>query len=64
MNVFLERQNKRISLKFTGTVSELLNQIEVNPEAVLVVRDNELLTADRDVSDSDEIQLLSVISGG
>ncbi len=64
MKVFIERQKKNIELKFCGTVSELLDEIKMNPEAVLVVRSGELLTSDRDVTDSDEIKLLSVISGG
>ncbi|MEK6968019.1 MAG: MoaD/ThiS family protein [Nanoarchaeota archaeon] len=64
MKVHIERQNKNIEVKFSGSVKDLLEKISVNPEAVLVVRDSELLTLDRDVSDNDEIKLLSVISGG
>jgi len=64
MKVFIERKNKHIDVKFSGNVSELLEKIEVNPETVLVVRENELLTPDRKVTDKDEIKLLSVISGG
>ncbi|TAL56042.1 MAG: thiamine biosynthesis protein ThiS [Nanoarchaeota archaeon] len=64
MKVFIERQNKNLNLKFSGTVSELLEEIKVNMEAVLVVRNDELLTSDIKINDSDEIKLLSVISGG
>jgi len=64
MKVFIEKQNKNMELKFSGTVKELLEKISVNPEAVLVVRQKELLTLDRDVDNKDELRLLSVISGG
>ena len=64
MKVFIEKQNKNMELKFSGTVKELLEKISVNPETILVVRDKELLTLDRDVDDKDEVRLLSVISGG
>ncbi len=64
MKVFIEKQNKTITLHFNGTVRELLTKISVNPEVVLVVRDGELLTLDREVTDKDEIKLLSVVSGG
>lgn len=64
MKVFLERQSKHVSLNFSGTVSELLSELKVNPETVLAVRDGELLTLDAKLSSADELQLLSVISGG
>ena len=64
MKVFIERKNKQIEVKFSGKVSDLLEKIEINPETVLVVRKNEMLTPDRNVKDEDEIKLLSVISGG
>ena len=64
MKVFIEKQNKNMELKFSGTVKELLEKISVNPETILVVRDKELLTLYRDVDDKDEVRLLSVISGG
>lgn len=64
MKVYIERKNKQIEVVFSGKVADLLDKIEVNPETVLVVRNNEMLTADRKVNDKDEIKLLSVISGG
>lgn len=64
MKVFIERQKKNLNLKFSGMVCELLEEIKVNPETVLVVRNDELLTSDMKINNSDEIKLLSVISGG
>lgn len=64
MNIFVERTGKQHVLEFAGTVSELLEQLQVNPETVLVSRDGQLLVVSDEVSPRDTIQILSVISGG
>ncbi|MBI2664799.1 MoaD/ThiS family protein [Candidatus Woesearchaeota archaeon] len=64
MQVFIESQSKNRKLSFSGTVSQLLEKLKVNPETVIVAKNNELVTEDELLEDSDEIKLLSVISGG
>jgi len=64
MNVFLEREEKNITITFEGTVESLLAKLNINAETVLVVRDDKLLTSDRKVGGNDEVKILSVISGG
>lgn len=64
MKIFVEKQNKELEHKFSGTAQELLTSLGINPEAVLVVKNNELVTLDETLSDSDRIKILSVISGG
>jgi len=64
MNIFVERTGKQHALEFTGTVSELLEQLKVNPETVLVSRDGQLLVVSDKVSPQDTLQILSVVSGG
>ncbi len=64
MNVFIERDSSTKKLKFSGTVSQLLQKLELNPTAVLVARNNALVTEDDSLNDKDEIKILSVISGG
>ena len=64
MKLFLEQQNQNKEIRFTGTVGGLLKHIAVNPETVLVSRGDELLTESDQVSDTDSIKLLSVVSGG
>ncbi len=64
MKVFIERANRWKELSFEGTVAELLEKLELNPEAVLVARNNELVTAGEIVFQADEIKILSVVSGG
>ena len=64
MKIFIERENSKKNLKFNGTVSKLLKQLKLNPSAVLVARNNILITEDDALSDKDNIKILSVISGG
>ena len=64
MEIFIESENKKKSIRFSGSVSQLLLQLKINPETVIVARNNELVTEDEKLADSDEVKLLSVISGG
>lgn len=64
MNIYIEKKNKTISMKFKGSVKELLQKLKINPETVLVARNNELVTEDTILNNSDNIKILSVISGG
>ena len=64
MHVFIERTKEKKNLTFKGTVAQLLAQLKVNPETVLVSRNNELLTDTDNVTSEDKIEILSVVSGG
>ena len=44
-----------------GTV---LDELGVNPDTVLVIRDGELVTRETRLDDADEIEVRPVISGG
>ncbi len=64
MKIFIEKNNKSINLRFNGTVAQLLKKLKINPETVLIVKNNVLITKDIKLTDKDNIKLLSVISGG
>lgn len=64
MKVRIEREDKEISLKFEGTVNELLKQLNIIPETVLVVKNNDLLLKGDKIKNKDKIEILSVFSGG
>ena len=66
MKIFIERQNKHrtLSIEKKISVAAVLVKLKINPEEVLVVRDDSVLTDDVLVSPTDELKLLSVISGG
>ncbi|MBS3103897.1 MoaD/ThiS family protein [Candidatus Woesearchaeota archaeon] len=53
-----------MKIEFTGDVKGLLEKLKINPETVIVVRDDELLTDDVVLKNNDKIKVLSVISGG
>ena len=64
MKVEIEREGKMKELSFSGSVKELLLKLEINPETVIVARDNELLLEDEEVGGDDTVKILSVVSGG
>ena len=64
MKVFIEKENKRIEKSFNGKAKDLIKEVGVNPETVIIVKNNELITEEDSIEDSDEIKLLSVVSGG
>ena len=65
ISVLNEREHTTKNIIFTGkTVFDLLKQLEINPEVVIVVRNNEVITEYEILNDQDKIELLSVVSGG
>jgi len=64
MHVFIEKENKKLTLKFSSTVKVLLKKLKINPESVIVSRNNELVTEEVVLKDSDTIKIMSVVSGG
>jgi sulfur carrier protein ThiS len=64
MNIFIEKEKNNIIIKFNGSVKKLLKSLDINPEVVLVVRNNALLADNDSLSDKDDIKILSVVSGG
>ncbi len=65
INVCNEREQTNTKVEFAGkTARDLLNQLKLNPEAFIIVRNSEVITEDELLQESDLIELLSVISGG
>lgn len=64
--VLIEKDNNSTkNINFTGSsVHDLLRQLEINPETVLVTRNDEVITEDVSLKDNDKVEILSVISGG
>ena len=46
------------------TARDAIKKVGLDPEAVLVVRNGELVTDDVILSDEDEVKLIAVVSGG
>ena len=63
VKVFIEKTNQTKNVK-AQTIRELLQKLSINPEEVLTIKNNELVTLETKISEKDSIKLLSVISGG
>ena len=63
VKVFIEKENKTKNVK-AQTMKELLQKLNINPEEVLTIKNNELVTLETKITEKDAIKLLSVISGG
>ena len=65
ITVLNEREHDTTKIDLQGkTVFDLLQQLKINPEVVIVVRNTEVITEDEILNDNDMIELLSVVSGG
>ena len=63
VNVFIERENK-VKKVNAGNPKEVMRILNINPETVLIVKNNELVMDEESLDDNDNLRLLSVISGG
>lgn len=64
MRVKLRNPDRVVDVSGPKTVAALLAELQIVPEAVLVIRDATLLTRDEAVTDSDELEVRPVLSGG
>lgn len=64
MKVRLHNPRRDLEIEGPITIINLLNKLDLNREAVLVVRDGELVPGDENLSDTDSIEIRPVISGG
>jgi sulfur carrier protein ThiS len=64
MKVKLRNPDRVVEVSGPSTVAGLLDELQIVPEAVLVIRDATLLTRDEQVADDDEIEVRPVLSGG
>lgn len=64
MKVILRREKEIREIKGDHKVSEILKILNLNPETVIIVKGEEILTPDKIVKDDEEIEIIPVISGG
>ena len=59
-------RNPRREVEVAGNrrVKDVLRDLQILPETVLVIRGDELITADQMVAEADTIELRPVMSGG
>lgn len=64
MKVHLTNPTKALDIPGPMRVKQLLEHLQLTPEAYLVIRGDELVTEDEKLNDADSIEIRSVISGG
>jgi len=64
MKVKLRNPDRMVEVSGPKTVSALLAELDIVPEAVLVIREATLLTRDEAVTETDELEVRPVLSGG
>jgi sulfur carrier protein len=63
VKVFIEKTNDILEVQ-AKNISELVKMLDLNPETVLISKNNELIAENLQLEENDEIKFLSVISGG
>jgi sulfur carrier protein len=64
MKVVLRNPRREVEVPGPLTVAALLDRLELNPESVLVIQGDTLVTRDARLADADVIEIRPVVSGG
>jgi sulfur carrier protein len=64
MRVILRNPRREIQVAGNRRVKDVLRELDIVPESVLVIRGNDLVTADHVIKDDETIELRPVMSGG
>jgi len=60
----LRNPNREVEMPAPVRVSKLLEHLGINPETVLVIRNDTLVTHDERLDEPDVVEIRPVISGG
>ncbi|MBS3171732.1 MoaD/ThiS family protein [Candidatus Woesearchaeota archaeon] len=63
ITVFIIRTKETKELEIKD-FNDLFSKLNINPEASLVIRNNELITDKTKLNNNDQLRILPVISGG
>jgi sulfur carrier protein ThiS len=64
VKVKLRNPDREVDLPGGRVIREVLDELGVNPDTVLVIRDGELVTRHDHAAEGDELEVRPVISGG
>ena len=64
MKIYIQKTQKKKEMNFKGSVLKLLQNLKINPETVIVTANGTLVTEEDKLKDSDDVEILQVVSGG
>ncbi len=64
MRVVLRHPERQHDIRGPKLAAQLLRELQLLPEAFLVIRGDELVTEDEILQDTDSVEIRPVISGG
>ena len=64
MKIFLSHPTREVEIKGPKRVTDIFRELNLIPEAFLVIRNDTLMTEDEMLGDGDVIEVRPVISGG
>jgi sulfur carrier protein len=64
VRVLLRNPRRELDMPGPLTVAVLLERLELNPESVLVICGDTLVTRDQRLADADTVEIRPVMSGG
>jgi len=67
IEIKLYPENKTTALDFkveNATVMDVLSRLNIKPDTVVVIKDNDPIPIDEDVNDGDKLKIIKVASGG
>ena len=64
MKVRLRNPDRELEVDAPRRVRDLLADLDIDPDTVLVIRNKELITREERLTETDEIEVRPVISGG
>ena len=64
MKIHLSHPTRNVELQGPKRVADIFKELQLIPEAFLVIRGQDLMTEDEIVADGDSIEVRPVISGG
>ena len=62
--IVLRNPRREVEVRGNRRVKDILRELDIVPETVLVIRGDDLMTADQIVADGDTIEFRPVMSGG
>ena len=64
VRIVLRNPRREVEVRGNRRVKDILRELDIVPETVLVIRGDDLMTADQIVADGDTIEFRPVMSGG